>query len=45
MDRDAIMADYLRSNAAVPQLRAHILETIRRIARRRPTSLSSPKRG
>jgi len=29
VDRDAIMADYLASNAAVPQLRAHIVETIR----------------
>jgi protein-tyrosine phosphatase len=29
VDRDAIMADYLASNAAVPQLRAHIIETIR----------------
>ncbi|RDH80297.1 protein-tyrosine-phosphatase [Mycolicibacterium moriokaense] len=27
--RDAIMADYLASNAAVPDLRAHIVETIR----------------
>ena len=29
VDRDAIMADYLASNAAVPELRAHIVETIR----------------
>ncbi|MBV5246527.1 MULTISPECIES: tyrosine-protein phosphatase [Mycolicibacterium] len=29
VDRDAIMADYLRSNEAVPQLRESILETIR----------------
>lgn len=29
IDRDAIMADYLASNEAVPQLRAHIVETIR----------------
>jgi protein-tyrosine phosphatase len=29
IDRDAIMADYLASNAAVPELRAHIVETIR----------------
>ncbi len=29
VDRDAIMADYLASNDAVPQLRAHIVETIR----------------
>lgn len=27
--RDAVMADYLASNAAVPELRAHIVETIR----------------
>ena len=30
VDRDAIMADYLASNAAVPELRASIVETIRR---------------
>jgi protein-tyrosine phosphatase len=30
VDRDAIMADYLASNAAVPELRVHIVETIRR---------------
>jgi protein-tyrosine phosphatase len=29
VDRDAIMADFLRSNAAVPQLRESILTTIR----------------
>jgi protein-tyrosine phosphatase len=29
VERDAIMADYLASNAAVPELRAHIVETIR----------------
>jgi protein-tyrosine phosphatase len=29
VDRDAIMADYLASNAAVPELRTHIVETIR----------------
>ncbi len=29
VDRDAIMSDYLASNAAVPQLRAHIVDTIR----------------
>jgi protein-tyrosine phosphatase len=29
VDRDAIMADYLASNAAVPELRAHIVENIR----------------
>jgi len=29
VDRDAIMADYMASNAAVPELRAHIVETIR----------------
>lgn len=29
VDRDAILADFLRSNAAVPQLRARILEMIR----------------
>ena len=29
VDRDAIMADFLRSNAAVPQLRESILESIR----------------
>ncbi|MGE0221425.1 tyrosine-protein phosphatase [Mycolicibacterium sp.] len=29
VDRDAIMADYLRSNAAVPQLRESILATVR----------------
>lgn len=29
VDRDAIMADYLASNDAVPELRAHIVETIR----------------
>jgi protein-tyrosine phosphatase len=29
VNRDAIMADYLASNAAVPELRAHIVETIR----------------
>jgi protein-tyrosine phosphatase len=30
VDRDAIMADYLASNAAVPELRTSIVETIRR---------------
>lgn len=29
VDRDTILADYLASNDAVPQLRAHIVETIR----------------
>lgn len=29
VDRDAIMADYLASNDAVPQLRTHIIDTIR----------------
>ena len=29
VDRDAIMADYLRSNVAVPQLRESILESVR----------------
>ena len=29
VDRDAIVADFLRSNAAVPQLRERILESIR----------------
>jgi protein-tyrosine phosphatase len=29
VDRDAIMSDFLRSNAAVPQLRESILESIR----------------
>ena len=29
IDRDAVMADYLASNSAVPELRAHIVETIR----------------
>jgi protein-tyrosine phosphatase len=29
VERDAIFADFLRSNAAVPQLRAQILDTIR----------------
>ena len=29
VDRDAVMADYLASNAAVPELRANIVETIR----------------
>ncbi len=29
VDRDAIMADYLASNDAVPELRTHIVETIR----------------
>ncbi len=29
VDRDAIMADYMASNAAVPELRTHIVETIR----------------
>ncbi len=29
VDRDAIMADFLRSNAAVPQLRESILDSIR----------------
>jgi protein-tyrosine phosphatase len=29
VDRDAIMADFLRSNDAVPQLREHILESVR----------------
>jgi protein-tyrosine phosphatase len=29
VDRDAIMSDYLASNAAVPALRTHIIETIR----------------
>ncbi len=30
VDRDAVMADYLASNDAVPELRTHIVETIRR---------------
>jgi protein-tyrosine phosphatase len=29
VDRDAVMADYLASNDAVPELRTHIVETIR----------------
>ena len=29
VDRDTVMADYLQSNAAVPQLRAQIMEMIR----------------
>jgi protein-tyrosine phosphatase len=29
VDRDTIVADYLRSNAAVPQLREHISEMIK----------------
>jgi len=29
VDRDAILADFLRSNAAVPQLRERILESMR----------------
>jgi protein-tyrosine phosphatase len=29
VDRDAVMADFLRSNAAVPQLREQILESVR----------------
>jgi protein-tyrosine phosphatase len=29
VDRDAVTADYLASNAAVPELRIHILQTIR----------------
>jgi protein-tyrosine phosphatase len=29
VDRDAILADFLRSNDAVPQLREHILESVR----------------
>ncbi|MGX9789068.1 tyrosine-protein phosphatase [Mycobacterium sp. MMS18-G62] len=29
VDRDAIMADFLRSNAAVPQLRERIMESVR----------------
>jgi protein-tyrosine phosphatase len=29
VERDAIMADYLASNTAVPELRAHIVQTIR----------------
>jgi protein-tyrosine phosphatase len=29
VDRDAVMADFLASNAAVPELRAHIVSTIR----------------
>ena len=29
VDRDAVMADFLASNAAVPELRAHIVNTIR----------------
>ena len=29
VDRDTVMADYLHSNAAVPQLRAQIMEMIR----------------
>ena len=32
VDRDAILADYLRSNDAVPQLRTHILEMIQQRA-------------
>lgn len=37
VDRDAIVADYLRSNEAVPRLRAHIAEMI---AQRRDTGLT-----
>ncbi|UXA18269.1 tyrosine-protein phosphatase [Mycobacterium sp. SMC-4] len=36
VDRDAVMADYLRSNAAVPQLRESILATIRARAAEAP---------
>ena len=36
VDRDAIMADYLRSNVAVPQLRESILATIRARAAEMP---------
>ncbi len=46
--RDAILADFLRSNEAVPQLRERILESIRNQGRLRtpPTRSSpSPKRG
>jgi len=36
VDRDAIMADYLRSNTAVPQLRESILESVRARAAEAP---------
>jgi len=36
VDRDAIMADYLRSNVAVPQLRESILESVRERAAEAP---------
>ncbi|MGE2715849.1 tyrosine-protein phosphatase [Mycolicibacterium litorale] len=39
VDRDAIMADYLRSNDAVPQLRESILATIRERAAESPEVL------
>ncbi len=39
VDRDAIMADYLRSNAAVPRLRESILETVRQRAAESPEVL------
>lgn len=39
VDRDAIMADYLRSNDAVPQLRENILATIRERAAEAPEVL------
>ena len=39
VDRDAIMADYLRSNGAVPQLRESILETVRARAAEAPEIL------
>ena len=39
VERDAIMADYLRSNAAVPQLRESILATIRERAAEAPEVL------
>ncbi|WP_197375835.1 tyrosine-protein phosphatase [Mycolicibacterium baixiangningiae] len=39
VDRDAIMADYLRSNDAVPQLRESILATVRERAAEAPEVL------
>ena len=37
VDRDAILADFLRSNDAVPQLRESILESVRNRAAEEPT--------
>ncbi len=45
VDRDAILADFLRSNDAVPQLRERILESIRNRAADAPEIVTSPRPG